>query len=83
MVIAVLVSAFSIFAYNIGYGAGQGGVTVAGEKETIDPAGAPPVTVAEGVVVGPAGLAIPVVGVKPEPAGRHLHPGPCRRRPCP
>jgi len=66
VVIAVLVSAFSLFAYNIGYRAGHDEVTVAGEKQDVDPAGAPPVTVAEGVVVGPAGLAIPVVGVKPE-----------------
>lgn len=67
VVLAVLVSAFSIFAYNIGYRAGQDGeVTVAGEKQTVDPAGAPPVSVAEGVVVGPAGLAIPVAGIKPE-----------------
>ncbi|MDP9423298.1 MAG: M23 family metallopeptidase [Pseudomonadota bacterium] len=66
VVIAVLVSAFSIFAYNIGFSAGQDEVTVAGEKRTVDPRGGPPVTVAEGVVVGPTGLAIPVVGVKPE-----------------
>ena len=66
VVIAVLVGAFSIFAYNIGYSAGQDEVTVAGEKQTVDPKGGPPVTVAEGVVVGPTGLAIPVAGVKPE-----------------
>ena len=66
VVIAVLVGAFSIFAYNIGFRAGQTEVTMAGGKQTVDPAGAPPVTVAEGVVVGPTGLAIPVVGVKPE-----------------
>jgi murein DD-endopeptidase MepM/ murein hydrolase activator NlpD len=39
---------------------------VAGEKEVVDPEGAPPVVVAEAVVVGPAGLAIPVAGVKPD-----------------
>ena len=66
VVIAVLVTAFSIFAYNIGYGAGQRGVTVSGDKQNVDPAGGPPVTVAEGVVVGPTGLAIPVAGVKPD-----------------
>ncbi|WP_283937935.1 M23 family metallopeptidase [Sphingomonas caseinilyticus] len=38
---------------------------VAGEKELVDRTGAPPVVVAEAVVVGPAGLAIPVAGVKP------------------
>lgn len=65
VVIAVLVAAFSIFAYNIGYRAGEGEVTVSGETQTVDPRDGPPVTVAEGVVVGPAGLAIPVAGVKP------------------
>ena len=66
VVIAVLIGAFSIFAYNIGYGSGQDEVTVAGEKQLVYRRGAPRVTVAEGVVVGTAGLAIPVVGVKPE-----------------
>jgi murein DD-endopeptidase MepM/ murein hydrolase activator NlpD len=61
VVTAVLISAFWIFWYNI-RSAPQ--VTLAGQKETVDPRGAPPVTVAEGVTVGPAGLAIPVVGVK-------------------
>jgi len=65
VVIAVLVCAATIFAYNIGFGAGQGEVTVAGDKQDVDPAGGPPVTVAEGVVVGPTGLTIPVTGVKP------------------
>jgi peptidoglycan LD-endopeptidase LytH len=65
VVIAVLVGAFTIFAYNIGFSAGQGEVTVAGEKQIVDPKGGPPVTIAEGVVVGPTGLAIPVAGVKP------------------
>lgn len=67
VVITILVSAFSIFAYNIGFRAGQSGeVTVAGETQVVDPEGGPPVTVAEGVVVGPSGLAIPVAGVKPD-----------------
>ncbi len=66
VVIAVLVSAATIFAYNIGFRAGQGEITVAGDKQIVDPAGGPPVTVAEGVVVGPTGLAIPVAGVKPD-----------------
>jgi murein DD-endopeptidase MepM/ murein hydrolase activator NlpD len=66
VVIAILVGAFSIFAYNIGYRAGHDEVTVSGEKKLVDPQGAaPPVTAAEGVVIGPAGLAIPVAGVKP------------------
>ena len=62
VVTAVLVSAFWIFWYNIRTAPA---VTLSGQKETVDPKGAPPVTVAEGVTVGPAGLAIPVVGVKP------------------
>jgi len=62
IVTAVIVSAIWIFYFNI-RSAPQ--VTLAGQKEVVDPAGAPPVTVAEGVTVGPAGLAIPVVGVKP------------------
>jgi murein DD-endopeptidase MepM/ murein hydrolase activator NlpD len=66
VVIAVLVGAFSIFAYNIGYRAGEGEVAVAGDKQFVDQQGAPAVDVAEGVVVGPAGLAIPVAGVKSE-----------------
>jgi murein DD-endopeptidase MepM/ murein hydrolase activator NlpD len=64
VVTAVLVSAFWLFYYNIGRGGGED-VLVAGEKQLVDPRGGPPVTVAEGVVVGPAGLAIPVAGVKP------------------
>ncbi|HTK58003.1 MAG TPA: M23 family metallopeptidase [Sphingomicrobium sp.] len=66
VVIAVLLGALTIFAYNIGYGAGQGEIMVAGDKQIVDEKGAPSVTVAEGVVVGPTGLAIPVAGVKPD-----------------
>jgi murein DD-endopeptidase MepM/ murein hydrolase activator NlpD len=62
VVTAVLVSAFWIFWFNI---SSAPTVTLAGQKEVIDPKSAPPVTVAEGVTVGPAGLAIPVVGIKP------------------
>ena len=63
LVTAVLVSAFWIFWYNI---RSAPVVTLAGQKEVVDPRGAPPVAVAEGVTVGPAGLAIPVVGIKPK-----------------
>ena len=62
VVTAVLVSAFWIFWYNI---RSAPTVTLAGQKQLVDPRGAPPVSVAEGVTVGPAGLAVPVVGVKP------------------
>lgn len=67
VVIVILIGVFAIFAYNIGFKAGSTGseVTVSGDEKVVDPAGAPPVSVAEGVVVGPAGLAIPVAGVKP------------------
>jgi peptidoglycan LD-endopeptidase LytH len=65
VVTAVLLGAVAIFAYNIGFQSGAGEVTVAGDQQTVDPRGAPPVSVAEGVVVGPAGLAIPVAGLKP------------------
>ena len=61
VVTAVLVSAFWIFWYNI---RSAPVVTLSGQKEVIDPAKAPPVAVAEGVTVGPAGLAVPVAGVK-------------------
>jgi murein DD-endopeptidase MepM/ murein hydrolase activator NlpD len=43
---------------------GDGTVAAAGEKIEIDPAGAPKVALAEGLVVGPTGLAVPVVGVR-------------------
>jgi len=65
VVTVILVSAFWIFYYNIGLGGGGKEIMVAGEKELVDPKGAPPVVVAEAVVVGPAGLAVPVAGVKP------------------
>lgn len=62
VVTAVLTSAFWIFYYNV---SNAPPVALAGEKTTVDVPSEPPVTVAEGVTVGPAGLAIPVVGVKP------------------
>lgn len=63
VVTAVLISAFWIFWFNI---SSAPTVTLAGQKETFDPRAAPPVTIAEGVTVGPAGLAVPVVGIKPD-----------------
>src|SRR3990170_1730252 len=67
LVTAVLTSAFWIFALNIARApAGNGRVSGAGDSATIDPATGPPIEVAEGVTVGPAGLAIPVAGVKPK-----------------
>ena len=67
VVTAVLVSAFWIFYFGI-FGAPNSGkpeVTASGEKVVVDPKAQPPVTLAEGIIVGPAGLAIPVQGVKP------------------
>ena len=39
-------------------------VTSAGQEVTVKPGTQPPVTMAEGITVGPAGLAIPVQGIK-------------------
>jgi len=58
IVTAVLVSAFWIVAYNM---RGSGEVEVAGDKQIVGRNGQ--ITVAESVVVGPSGLAIPVAGV--------------------
>jgi len=66
VVTAVLVSAFWIFYFNITHAPSDGRVSPSGDQATIDPAAGPPVEVAEGVTVGPAGLAIPVAGVKPK-----------------
>ena len=62
LVTAVLTSAFWIFYYNV---RNSPPVVLAGQKTTVNPPKEPPVTIAEGVTVGPAGLALPVVGVKP------------------
>ncbi len=62
VVTAILTSAFWVFAYNIVNA--PGGVRSAGDVVQVDPAGAPEVAIAEGLVVGPAGLAIPVAGVR-------------------
>jgi peptidoglycan LD-endopeptidase LytH len=66
VVTAILTSAFWIFAYNVTRAPREpnGTVASAGDVATIDPGGGPPIAVAEGVEVGPAGLAIPVAGVK-------------------
>ena len=67
IVTAILVSAFWIFFYGItGGSSSDGEVTAAGQKVVVDPGAQPPVTLAEGIVVGPAGLAIPVQGVGPD-----------------
>jgi murein DD-endopeptidase MepM/ murein hydrolase activator NlpD len=68
IVTAILVSAFWIFYYGItsAPSGSKAKVTASGQKVTLDPGAQPPVTIAEGVVVGPAGLAVPVAGIKPE-----------------
>lgn len=63
VVTAILTSAFWIFLYNIAT-APSGEVTRSGEIKVVDPEDGAPVAIAEGVVVGPAGLAIPVAGVQ-------------------
>lgn len=66
IVTAVLVSAFWIFYQGITGGRRDRKVDPVGDKAVVQPASAPAVAVAESVTVGPAGLAIPVVGVKPD-----------------
>ena len=63
VVTAILTSAFWIFLYNIAT-APSGEVTRSGDVKVVDPQDGAPVAIAEGVVVGPAGLAIPVAGVQ-------------------
>ena len=65
IVTAILVSAFWIF-YMGATSEPKDQVTASGDVKRVDPAGGPPVAVADAVVVGPAGLAIPVAGVKQE-----------------
>lgn len=60
---AVLVSAFWIWFYN--FVSNEPVIETAGNVVTVNPSQSSPVAIAEGVEVGPAGLAIPVVGVKP------------------
>ena len=62
VVTAVLTSAFWIFAFNIMRAPNQ--LQPAGDVANVQAPGQPPVAVAEWLVVGPAGLAIPVAGVK-------------------
>ena len=66
VVTAILTSAFWIFAYNIFVNPAEpnGRVTPAGDVKQVE-TDAGQVAIAEGVQVGPAGLALPVIGVKP------------------
>lgn len=65
IVTGILTSAFWIFYFNIaGTSADAGKVQAAGDVAVVDPATGQPLAIAEGLEVGPAGLAIPVAGVK-------------------
>ena len=62
---AILASLFWIWFYGSVPGpAANGRVTSSGDIATVDRAGSEPVAIAEGVEVGPAGLVIPVAGIK-------------------
>jgi murein DD-endopeptidase MepM/ murein hydrolase activator NlpD len=62
VVTAILTSAFWIFMFNISNAPRE--LQPAGKVTNVEAPGQPPVAIAEGLVVGPAGLAIPVKGVK-------------------
>src|SRR3990170_5578919 len=66
VVTAILTSAFWIFAYNIFVNPAEpnGRVTPAGDVKQVE-TDAGQGAIAEGLRVGPAGLALPVIGVKP------------------
>lgn len=64
VVTAILTSAFWIFTFNIFNAPRE--LESAGKVTNVQSPGQQPVAVAEGLVVGPAGLAIPVEGVKQE-----------------
>ena len=57
VVTAILTSAFWIFTYNIAIAPNDGAVKPAGDVKTVEGTG---VAIAEGVEVGPAGIAVPV-----------------------
>jgi murein DD-endopeptidase MepM/ murein hydrolase activator NlpD len=65
VVTAILTSAFWIFYFNIFDTSPRNGrVQSSGDVAVVDPASGSPVAIAESVEVGPAGLVIPVAGVK-------------------
>lgn len=66
LVTAVLTSVFWIWLYSSASSPEQqdGSVMPSGDKATIQTPGAGTITIAEGVTVGPAGLAVPVAGLK-------------------
>jgi peptidoglycan LD-endopeptidase LytH len=62
VVTAILTSAFWIFYFNLS--SVNGRVQGSGDVKVVDSKSGAPIAVAESVEVGPAGLAIPVVGIK-------------------
>ena len=58
---AVLASLFWIWFYG---SVADDGIKAAGDKVIVNPSAGAPIVVAEGLEVGPAGLAVPVAGVK-------------------
>src|SRR3546814_7812316 len=63
IVVAFLTSAFWIIAYS--NGADDEDVEAAGDTAVVETERGGEVEIAEGLVVGPTGLAIPVAGVRP------------------
>jgi murein DD-endopeptidase MepM/ murein hydrolase activator NlpD len=65
VVTGVLTSAFWIFFFNISQpGVRDHTVETSGDVAVVNPKSSTPVAIAEGVEVGPAGLAIPVAGIR-------------------
>ena len=65
VVLGVLLVAAIVFYVGITGGGMRGEVTAVRDRRVVNPAGDAPATVIPGVTVGPAGLAVPVAGVKP------------------
>ncbi|MEO7602966.1 MAG: M23 family metallopeptidase [Sphingomicrobium sp.] len=61
---AVIASLFWIWFYGSVDSGLDDRVASSGDKVVVDPANSGPIVIAEGVEVGPAGLAIPVAGIK-------------------
>ena len=61
---AVLASLFWVWFYGAVDSGPDDRVAASGDKMVVDPAGSGPIVIAEAVEVGPAGLAIPVAGMK-------------------
>ena len=62
---AVLASLFWVWFYGSVDSGSDDRVASSGDKMVVDPANGAPIVIAEGVEVGPAGLAVPVAGIKP------------------